>query len=103
MQPELAPYGKCHIGWRASSIAHFLCYTCPNMSSLVPSDYNAFLQELKARIQAVQVRAALSVNRELVLLYWSIGRDILVKQQKQGWGQRWSSVLLVTCATLSPR
>lgn len=32
------------------------------------------------------VRAAASVNRELVALYWQIGRDILDRQQKQGWG-----------------
>ncbi|WP_434110807.1 PDDEXK nuclease domain-containing protein [Paraburkholderia caffeinilytica] len=31
-------------------------------------------------------RAVVSVNRELVTLYWQIGRDILDRQQKQGWG-----------------
>lgn len=39
--------------------------------------YEAFLRDLKERIQQAQVRAALAVNRELVLLYWRIGRDIL--------------------------
>jgi predicted nuclease of restriction endonuclease-like (RecB) superfamily len=34
------------------------------------------------------VRAAFAVNRELVLLYWSIGRDILVRQRTEGWGTR---------------
>jgi predicted nuclease of restriction endonuclease-like (RecB) superfamily len=34
------------------------------------------------------VRAALAVNRELVLLYWSIGRDILARQGTEGWGTR---------------
>ncbi|MEG4861160.1 DUF1016 N-terminal domain-containing protein [Microcoleus sp. K1-B1] len=33
-----------------------------------------------------QVRAVLSVIRELVLLYWSIGRNILNRQQQRGWG-----------------
>ncbi len=33
-----------------------------------------------------QVRAGLAVNRELVLLYWQIGRDILSRQRAQGWG-----------------
>ena len=41
----------------------------------VPSGYPEFLQDLKARIRAAQVRAAFAVNRELILLYWSIGRD----------------------------
>lgn len=31
-------------------------------------------------------RATLAVNRELVLLYWQIGRDILARQAEQGWG-----------------
>jgi uncharacterized protein DUF1016 len=54
-------------------------------------DYADLLHNLKARIQAAQVRAALSVNRELVLLYWQIGRDILAKQAAQGWAPRSST------------
>ena len=54
----------------------------------LPSGYHEFLQELKGRIRTAQVRAALAVNRELVLLYWSIGRDILAKQGTEGWGTR---------------
>ena len=51
-----------------------------------PAGYPELLQELKTRIHAAQVRAALAVNRELVLLYWSIGREILDRQQAEGWG-----------------
>jgi DUF1016 N-terminal domain len=51
-----------------------------------PPGYTKLLRELKERIRTAQVRAALAVNRELVLLYWSIGRDILAKQQQAGWG-----------------
>ena len=40
----------------------------------LPDRYDAFLQELKERIRGAQVRAALSVNRELVLLYWRVWR-----------------------------
>jgi predicted nuclease of restriction endonuclease-like (RecB) superfamily len=54
----------------------------------LPDRYDAFLQELKERIRSAQVRAALSVNRELVLLYWGIGRDILTRQQSEGWGAK---------------
>lgn len=50
--------------------------------------YDDFLHELKARIQSAQVRAALAVNRELVALYWRIGRDILARQERQGWGAK---------------
>jgi hypothetical protein len=41
----------------------------------LPSGYHELLQELKGRIRTAQVRAGLAVSRELVLLYWSIGRD----------------------------
>jgi len=44
--------------------------------------------ELKARIHTAQQRATLSVNRELVLLYWGIGRDILGRQSHQEWGAK---------------
>jgi hypothetical protein len=40
------------------------------------------------RIRAAQVRASLSVNRELVMLYWNVGRDILNRQRRQGWGEQ---------------
>jgi predicted nuclease of restriction endonuclease-like (RecB) superfamily len=51
-------------------------------------DYEDFLRDLKERIRTAQVRAALAVNRELVLLYWQIGRDILSRQQQQSWGAK---------------
>lgn len=50
--------------------------------------YEKFLGELKQRIQGAQLRAGLAVNRELVLLYWSIGKDILRRQNREGWGAR---------------
>ena len=51
-------------------------------------DYQQFLQKLKQRIRNAQLKAVLSVNRELVFLYWQIGREILIKQQQQGWGAK---------------
>jgi predicted nuclease of restriction endonuclease-like (RecB) superfamily len=53
-----------------------------------PEGYTDWLGDLKARIHAAQQRATLSVNRELVLLYWQIGRDILTRQVQQGWGAK---------------
>lgn len=50
--------------------------------------YDDFLRELKTRISLAQLRAAISVNKELVLLYWQIGQDILNRQQQQGWGAK---------------
>ncbi len=53
-------------------------------SDLSKLGYEEFLGELKERIRNAQVRAALAVNRELVLLYWQIGQEILQRQQHQG-------------------
>lgn len=56
---------------------------------LVPSNaYDVFLSDLKERIRTAQVKAALAVNRELVLLYWQIGREILQRQEAEGWGSK---------------
>ena len=56
--------------------------------SAVPEGYADWLTELKGRIHTAQQRATLAVNRELVLLYWQIGRDILARQAEQGWGAK---------------
>jgi predicted nuclease of restriction endonuclease-like (RecB) superfamily len=60
------------------------------MSESLPTNpgYTELLGQLKDRIRTAQVRAASSVNRELVMLYWSIGRDILVRQEAEGWGAK---------------
>ena len=50
--------------------------------------YSAFVSGLKRKIAKARHRASLSVNRELILLYWSIGRDILARQQHEGWGTK---------------
>ena len=52
------------------------------------TDYAGFLEDLKQRIRSARLRAALAVNAELVLLYWSIGQDILARQRDQGWGAK---------------
>ncbi|HUG25359.1 PDDEXK nuclease domain-containing protein [Piscinibacter sp.] len=53
-----------------------------------PAGYADWLAELKTRVHSAQQRAALAVNRELVLLYWQIGRDILERQSREGWGAK---------------
>ena len=56
--------------------------------NLPPDGYADWLADLKNRIHTAQQRAALAVNRELVLLYWQIGQDILARQSAQGWGAK---------------
>jgi predicted nuclease of restriction endonuclease-like (RecB) superfamily len=53
-----------------------------------PEGYDDFLQNLKRRIQSAQVKAVFAVNRELILLYWNIGREIHERQRAAGWGAK---------------
>ncbi|NEP17958.1 MAG: DUF1016 domain-containing protein [Leptolyngbya sp. SIO4C1] len=62
----------------------------PAKPSRLPEDesYLALLDGLKTRIRSAQIKAALAVNQELVLLYWQIGQEILQRQQAAGWGAK---------------
>jgi len=55
-------------------------------SAVFRSDFAALLADVKGRIQAAQTRAVLSVNAEMVRLYWDIGRIIDERQKREGWG-----------------
>ncbi len=52
----------------------------------VPAGYAELLEQLKVRVRSTQVRAARAANTELLGLYWSVGRDILDRQDQAGWG-----------------
>ncbi|MCX8088486.1 MAG: DUF1016 N-terminal domain-containing protein [Meiothermus ruber] len=58
------------------------------MSELLPQDYPTFLQGLKERIRQAQTRAALAVSRELMGLYWQIGRDLEAAVRQGRWGEK---------------
>jgi predicted nuclease of restriction endonuclease-like (RecB) superfamily len=50
-------------------------------------DYVEFITELKQRIVSARLHAARAVNRDLIKLYWDIGRGIVEKQEQLGWGK----------------
>ena len=56
--------------------------------SLLPAGYAALLTEVKQRVRAAQIKAAVSANRELLLLYWDIGRAIVQAQKDKGYGKQ---------------
>ena len=58
----------------------------PTSAAVGRSDFAALLADVKGRIQAAQTRAMLAVNGELVRLYWDIGRIIVDRQLREGWG-----------------
>ena len=59
--------------------------------SIITPEYQQFIEQLKADVRHAQIKAALSLNRELVLLYWRIGKKILQRQQELGWAQKSSN------------
>jgi hypothetical protein len=54
----------------------------------LPADYGDWLASLKSRIQGARQRALLSANAEQIQLYHDIGRDILERQSREGWGAK---------------
>jgi predicted nuclease of restriction endonuclease-like (RecB) superfamily len=51
------------------------------------SDYQSFVGEIKAKIREAQYRALKAVNKELIQLYWELGKMIVERQAKFGWGK----------------
>ena len=54
----------------------------------LPLNYKSLLKEIKVKVKSSQLKAALSVNQELINLYWEIGRSIQSKQKEEGWGSK---------------
>jgi len=56
--------------------------------NLVPKSYAQFLEHVKKDILQTQLRAAQSVTKELILLYWRIGKGISEKTKSEAWGAK---------------
>lgn len=48
-------------------------------------NYLSWIQDLKLRIKSAQLKASVSVNTEMIKLYWDIGKSIVEKQTTQAW------------------
>ena len=60
--------------------------TAKSQAAMLPAGYAEWIADVKLRIRAAQQRAALAVNKEMLQLYWQIGRDIIDRQAVAGWG-----------------
>lgn len=56
------------------------------MKHIASNEYGKFLNEIKLRIASARLQAVRSVNRELIKLYWDIGKNIVERQEKYKWG-----------------
>ncbi|MCP2727902.1 DUF1016 N-terminal domain-containing protein [Symplocastrum sp. BBK-W-15] len=59
-----------------------------NHRDQLPSDYGEVLEAIASRVRSAQIKAVITVNREMILLYWNIGREILKRQSQEGWGAK---------------
>jgi predicted nuclease of restriction endonuclease-like (RecB) superfamily len=57
------------------------------MSDIVADNYQSFFKEIKERIRSAQYEALRAVNKELIALYWDLGKMIVERQDKEGWGK----------------
>lgn len=57
------------------------------MADLISTDYAHFLSDLKSRSRTAQTKAALSVNRELIALYFDMGGSLVAQQAQSQWGE----------------
>ncbi|HEX4838899.1 MAG TPA: PDDEXK nuclease domain-containing protein [Rhabdochlamydiaceae bacterium] len=60
----------------------------PDSSVVVPAGYREFFNEIKEKIRSAQLKAAIAAGQELAQLYWNLGKDIVEKQEKEGWGSK---------------
>lgn len=56
------------------------------MTDIISPEYHDWLRNLKQQIKTGQIKAALSVNSQMIMLYWDLGRQIVEKQEHAKWG-----------------
>ena len=55
--------------------------------AMIREDYSALFAAIRERIRSAQYEALRAVNRQLVELYWDIGRMIVEQQRDEAWGR----------------
>ena len=56
-------------------------------SSILSPEYLNFKNEITARIRSAQYEALKAVNKEMIALYWEVGKRITEQQTALGWGK----------------
>lgn len=59
----------------------------PRAADKLPASYPMLLEDIKSRIRSARIKASISINRELIELYWDIGKCITERQKQEGWGK----------------
>jgi Uncharacterized conserved protein len=56
--------------------------------SEIGEDYLQFIEDIKTKIKKQRISVVLKANSSMICLYWNIGKDILEKQEREGWGAK---------------
>ncbi len=60
----------------------------PSKATTALASYSQFIKSLKEKVRSAQLKASISVNQELIKLYWELGKDVIERQEKEGWGSK---------------
>lgn len=63
-------------------------FPMPDTLQNMPADYGEFLSKIKTIVTRERLKAVMSANTAMVLMYWDIGHSILERQSREGWGTR---------------
>ena len=55
---------------------------------ILDNEYKIWIKSLKDKIRSAQLKAAVAVNVEMIILYWEIGKSIVDAQSTQLWGSK---------------
>lgn len=74
------------------------------MSRLInmDSEYKKWVEALSRRFKQSQIKAAVKVNRELLLFYWSLGKDIVEMKAESRWGSKLIDALSADLRAMLP-
>lgn len=51
-------------------------------------EYKNWISELKLKVRSAQIKAAIAVNKELILFYWDLGNMLSEKIKTSNWGDK---------------
>lgn len=63
-------------------------FPAPDSLQNMPMDYAPFIQCIIDDIEQQKIQTFLRANSDMICLYWRIGRRVLEKQEKEGWGTK---------------
>ena len=77
-------YKRKQIGKEKDMVVFPIAESLNNM----PENYQKFIEKIKGNIKQERIKAHISANKTMILMYWNIGNSILEQQNNEGWGTK---------------